>query len=242
MKSRADQLLVERGFFESRARAQAAIAAGLVTANGVAIRKASEMVAKDAALTAQPPHPYVSRGGLKLAEALDVFGFDPSGRVCLDVGASTGGFTDLLLKRGARQVIAVDVGRDQLHASLRGDPRVLSLEARDIRTLTQAELPEAPSLAAIDVSFISLRLVLPAVAALMAPTAQLATLIKPQFEAGRAALKKGIVRDEAVHDSVCVGISELMAGLGFEVAGPVSSPIEGGDGNREFLIGGRRSA
>jgi 23S rRNA (cytidine1920-2'-O)/16S rRNA (cytidine1409-2'-O)-methyltransferase len=241
MKSRADHLLVERGLCESRARAQAAIAAGLVTANGRPVRKASEMVAKDAALTAQAPHPYVSRGGLKLAQALDVFGFDPTGRVCLDVGASTGGFTDLLLKRGATYVVAVDVGRDQLHASLRGDPRVLSLETRDIRTLTQAELPEAPALAAIDVSFISLRLVLPAVAALMAPTAQIAALIKPQFEAGRAALKKGIVRDEAVHESVCADIAALMAGLGFRVDGPVPSPIEGGDGNREFLIGGRRA-
>jgi 23S rRNA (cytidine1920-2'-O)/16S rRNA (cytidine1409-2'-O)-methyltransferase len=241
MKSRADQLLVERGLCESRARAQAAIAAGLVTADGRPVRKASEMVAKDAALTAQAPHPYVSRGGLKLAQALDVFGFDPTGRVCLDVGASTGGFTDLLLKRGATYVVAVDVGRDQLHASLRGDPRVLSLETRDIRTLTQAELPEAPALAAIDVSFISLRLVLPAVAALMAPTAQIAALIKPQFEAGRAALKKGIVRDEAVHESVCAEIAALIAGLGFRIDGPVPSPIEGGDGNREFLLGGVRS-
>jgi 23S rRNA (cytidine1920-2'-O)/16S rRNA (cytidine1409-2'-O)-methyltransferase len=240
MKSRADQLLVERGLCESRARAQAAIAAGLVTVDGRPVRKASEMLAKDAALTAQAPHPYVSRGGLKLAEALDAFGFDPTGRICLDVGASTGGFTDLLLKRGARRVIAVDVGRDQLHASLRADPRVTSLEARDIRTLTLAELPEAPSLAAIDVSFISLRLVLPAVAALMTPTAQLAALIKPQFEAGRAALKKGIVRDETVHDSVCADIAAVLAGLGFGIDGPVPSPIEGGDGNREFLIGGRR--
>lgn len=240
MKSRADQLLVERGLFESRARAQAAIAAGLVTADGRVVRKASEMVAGDAAVTAQAPHPYVSRGGLKLAEALDVFGFDPAGCVCLDVGASTGGFTDLLLKRGATSVVAVDVGRDQLHASLQSDPRVLSLEAQDIRTLTPAALPQPPSLAAVDVSFISLRLVLPTVAALLAPTAQIAALIKPQFEAGRAALKKGIVRDEAVHASVCASIAELLSGLGFDVSGPVPSPIEGGDGNREFLIGGRR--
>ena len=240
MKSRADQLLVERGLFESRARAQAAIAAGLFTADGRVVRKASEMVAKGAVVTAQAPHPYVSRGGLKLAEALDVFGFDAAGCVCLDVGASTGGFTDLLLKRGAAFVVSVDVGRDQLHASLRGDPRVLSLEAQDIRTLTPAALPQTPSLAAIDVSFISLRLVLPAVAALLAPAAQIAALIKPQFEAGRAALKKGIVRDEAVHASVCADIADLLAGLGFDIDGPVPSPIEGGDGNREFLIGGRR--
>lgn len=240
-KSRADQLLVERGLCESRARAQAAIAAGLVTVDGRPVRKASEMVAATAVLTAQAPHPYVSRGGLKLAEALDLFGYDPSGRVCLDVGASTGGFTDLLLKRGARRVVSVDVGRDQLHASLRGDPRVMSLEACDIRSLTPADLPEPPTLAAIDVSFISLRLVLPAVAALLAPAAQIAALIKPQFEAGRAALKKGIVRDEAVHQAVCADVAILLGQLGFAVREPVPSPIEGGDGNREFLIGGQRA-
>ncbi|MDX3806439.1 TlyA family RNA methyltransferase [Bosea thiooxidans] len=240
MKSRADQLLVERGFFESRARAQAAIAAGLVTANGAAVRKASEMVAQDAVLTAEAPHPYVSRGGLKLEAALDAFGFSPKNRVCLDVGSSTGGFTDLLLKGGARHVVAVDVGRDQLHASLRNDPRVTSLEGQDIRALAPEALIERPSLAAIDVSFISLKLVLPAVAALLAPEAGIAALIKPQFEAGRAALKKGIVRDEAVQHQVCVEIVSLLGELGFTVDGPIPSPIEGGDGNREFLVGARR--
>ncbi|WP_449254788.1 TlyA family RNA methyltransferase [Bosea sp. (in: a-proteobacteria)] len=242
MKSRADQLLVERGFFESRARAQAAIAAGLVTANGAAVRKASEMVAQDAEFTAQAPHPYVSRGGLKLAAALDAFGFDPTDRICLDVGASTGGFTDLLLRRGARHVIAVDVGRDQLHASLRQEPRVSSFEGQDIRTLAADLLPERPSLAVIDVSFISLKLVLPAVAALLGPEAGIAALIKPQFEAGRAALKKGIVRDEAVQRQVCEEIVALLGALGFAVSGPIPSPIEGGDGNREFLAGARRGA
>ncbi len=240
-KTRADQLLVERGLCESRARAQAAIAAGLVTVDGRPVRKASEMIAADAVLTAQAPHPYVSRGGLKLASALDLFGFDPAGRVCLDVGASTGGFTDLLLKRGARRVIAVDVGREQLHASLRGDPRVTSRESCDIRSLTPVDLGEPPTLAAIDVSFISLRLVLPAVAALLAPACEIAALIKPQFEAGRSALKKGIVRDEAVHQRVCDEIATVLAELGFAVEAPVPSPIEGGDGNREFLIGGRRA-
>jgi 23S rRNA (cytidine1920-2'-O)/16S rRNA (cytidine1409-2'-O)-methyltransferase len=242
MKSRADQLLVERGFFESRARAQAAIAAGLVTANGAAVRKASEMVAQDAVLTAQAPHPYVSRGGLKLEAALDAFRFDPRDRVCLDVGSSTGGFTDLLLKRGARHVIAVDVGRDQLHASLRGDLRVSSFEGQDIRSLAVEMLPERPSLAAIDVSFISLKLVLPAVSKLLAPEAGIAALIKPQFEAGRAALKKGIVRDEAIQQQVCTEIVALLGELGFTVDAPIPSPIEGGDGNREFLVGAKRSA
>jgi 23S rRNA (cytidine1920-2'-O)/16S rRNA (cytidine1409-2'-O)-methyltransferase len=240
MKSRADQLLVARGIFESRARAQAAIAAGLVAANGVTIRKASDMVAADVAFTAKAPHPYVSRGGLKLAAALDAFGFDPAGRTCLDIGASTGGFTDVLLKRGAALVVAVDVGRDQLHVSLRGDRRVLSLEGQDIRTLALPELPEPPSLAAIDVSFISLKLVLPAVAALLAPECTLVALIKPQFEAGRAALKKGVVRDEAVHTRVCTEIVAVLEALGLAVQGPAPSPIEGGDGNREFLVGGRR--
>ena len=241
VKSRADQLLVDRGLCESRARAQAAIAAGLVIADGHPVRKASQMLAQTALVTAQAPHPYVSRGALKLAEALKVFGFDPKDRVCLDVGASTGGFTDLLLKCGARHVVSVDVGRDQLHASLRGDPRVTSLEGCDIRSLTREALPESPTLAAIDVSFISLRLVLPAVAALLAPGAGIAALIKPQFEAGRAALKKGIVRDEAIHLNVCSEITAVMAGLGFAVEGPIPSPIEGGDGNREFLIAGRRT-
>lgn len=240
MKSRADQLLVERGFFESRARAQAAIAAGLVSADGRPVRKASEMVAQTAALIAEAPHPYVSRGGLKLAGALDAFGFDPQGLICLDVGSSTGGFTDLLLKRGARHVVAVDVGRDQLHTSLRADPRVTSFEGQDIRSLAPQALPDCPSLAAIDVSFISLKLVLPAVVALLAPRAGIAALVKPQFEAGRAALKKGIVRDEAIQRQVCDDIVRELETLGFTVEGPIPSPIEGGDGNREFLVGARR--
>lgn len=242
MKSRADQLLVERGLFESRARAQAAIAAGLVTADGTIVRKASAMLADDAEITAEAPHPYVSRGGLKLAAALDAFGFDPASKTCLDIGASTGGFTDVLLKRGAAHVHAVDVGRDQLHASLRADPRVTSREAQDIRALTPQDFSEPPALAAIDVSFISLKLVLPAAAELLAPRASLVALIKPQFEAGRAALKKGVVRDEAVHERVCAEIVETLGQLGFVVSGPLPSPIEGGDGNREFLIGGVRGA
>lgn len=240
MKHRADQMLVARGLFESRAQAQAAIAAGLVSADGAPVRKASEMLDGAASIEAQAPHPYVSRGGLKLAAALEAFGFDPAGRLCLDVGASTGGFTDLLLRRGAAHVTAVDVGRDQLHASLRRHPRVTSLEGQDIRTLPAAALPAAPGLACIDVSFISLRLVLPAVAGLLSPDGRLAALVKPQFEAGRAALKKGVVRDEGVHRQICEDLAGVLAGLGFDVQGPIASPIEGGDGNREFLLGGRR--
>lgn len=238
---RADLLLVERGLFESRARAQAAIAAGLVSADGVVLRKASETVLAAAAIEAQAAHPYVSRGGVKLAAALDAFGFDPAGLICLDVGASTGGFSDVLLRRGAAHVYAVDVGQAQLHESLHGNPRLTSLESQDIRTLDPALFGQAPALAVIDVSFISLKLVLPAVAALLAPKARLIALVKPQFETKRSALKKGVLRDEALQQQICAEIAEVAIGLGFTVRGLIPSPIEGGDGNREFLLGGERT-
>lgn len=238
-RTRADRLLVSRGLFDSRARAQAAIAAGLVTADGAAVVKPSDMIAANAVLTAAPAHPYVSRGGLKLAAALDHFGIDPRGRRCLDVGASTGGFTDVLLGRGARHVIAVDTGRDQLHPRFRAHRDVSMFEATDIRAF--AVPGDAPDLAAIDVSFISLKLVLPAVSALLTPRADMVALIKPQFEAGRAHLKKGVVRDAAVHEAVCRAMEEAVVGLGWESRGVIPSPIEGGDGNREFLIAARRS-
>jgi 23S rRNA (cytidine1920-2'-O)/16S rRNA (cytidine1409-2'-O)-methyltransferase len=234
---RIDRLLVERGLFESRAKAQAAIEAGLVQAGDALVRKASEEIAVDAPLRATPAHPYVSRGGVKLAAALDRFGFDPQGRICLDVGASTGGFTQVLLERGAKRVIAVDVGRGQLHASLRARPDVLSLEETDIRNVTPARLGEAPDLVTIDVSFISLKLVLPAALVLAKPSARLVALIKPQFEAGRALVKKGVVRDSAVHTAVCNGIAAFVASLGWRVLGVIPSPIKGGDGNAEFLLG-----
>ncbi len=240
-RKRADVLLVERGLFESRARAQAAIAAGLVSADGVVLRKASETVPDTASIEAQAAHPYVSRGGVKLAAALDAFGFDPTGLTCLDVGASTGGFSDVLLRRGAAQVYAVDVGQAQLHASLHGHSRLTSLESQDIRTLDPGLLDEAPTLAVIDVSFISLKLVLPAVATLLAPKARLVALVKPQFETKRSALKKGVLRDEALQQQICTEIAEMAAALGFAVSGLIPSPIEGGDGNREFLLGGERS-
>ncbi len=239
-RQRADRLLVERGLFDSRAKAQAAIAAGLVTANDATVRKASEEIAVDAALRATPAHPYVSRGGLKLAAALGHFKFDPKGRVCLDVGACTGGFTQVLFERGAKRVHAVDVGRGQLHESLRARPEVVSLEQTDIRTLSPAQLNELPDLAAVDVSFISLKLVLPAALALVTSPAQLVALIKPQFEAGRAQVKKGIVRDAAVHAAVCDDISAFVAALGWHVLGIIPSPIAGGDGNAEFLLGAAR--
>jgi 23S rRNA (cytidine1920-2'-O)/16S rRNA (cytidine1409-2'-O)-methyltransferase len=233
-------LLVERGLFESRAKAQAAIEAGLVTANGIAVHKASDEVAADASLHAAPAHPYVSRGGVKLAAALDHFGFDPTSRVCLDIGASTGGFTQVLHERGARRVVAVDVGHGQLHASLRGRPGILSLEQIDVRNLTADQIGEAPDLVTIDVSFISLKLVLPAATALAKPRAQLVALIKPQFEAGPTQIKRGIVRDPAVQTAVCTDIERFTGSLGWCVLGVVPSPITGGDGNREFLLGAVR--
>ena len=237
---RADRLLVERGLFESRAKAQAAIEAGLVTANDAAVRKASEEIPIDAQLQATAAHPYVSRGGVKLAAALDHFGFDPRGRVCLDVGASTGGFTQVLLECGARRVYAVDVGRGQLHDSLRVRPEVVSLEETDIRKCSPATFRETPNLVTVDVSFISLKLVLPPALKLVAHRTQLVALIKPQFEAGPGAVKKGIVRDEAVQRAVCDEISAFVSSLGWRVIGIIPSPIAGGDGNAEFLLGAAR--
>ena len=239
-KDRIDRLLVERGLFDSRAKAQAAIAAGLVTANAEPVRKASEEIAVDAALSATPAHPYVSRGGVKLAAALDHFGFNPKGRVCLDVGASTGGFTQVLLERGARRVYAIDVGRGQLHESLRGRPEVVSFEETDIRACTPARFRETPNFVAIDVSFISLKLVLPPALKLVAHRTQVVALIKPQFEVGPAKAKKGIVRDAALHAAVCEDISAFVTGLGWRVVGIIPSPIAGGDGNAEFLLGAVR--
>jgi 23S rRNA (cytidine1920-2'-O)/16S rRNA (cytidine1409-2'-O)-methyltransferase len=234
---RADRLLVERGLFESRAKAQAAIAAGLVTADGAAVAKPSDEIAADAVLHAAPAYPWVSRAGVKLAAALDHFRFDPAGRVCLDVGASTGGFTEVLLARGARRVYAVDVGQAQLHASLRGRSDVISLEGTDIRHVTQAMLAEPPDAAVVDVSFISLKLVLPATLALLRRPAWLVALIKPQFEAGRRQVKKGIVRDARVQAAVCDDIAGFLAELAWNITGVVPSPLAGRDGNREFLVG-----
>jgi 23S rRNA (cytidine1920-2'-O)/16S rRNA (cytidine1409-2'-O)-methyltransferase len=239
-RQRADRLLVVRGLFESRAKAQAAIEAGLVAANDILVRKASEEIPVDATLRASPAHPYVSRGGVKLETALAHFEFDPKERVCLDVGASTGGFTQVLLKYGAKRVYAVDVGRGQLHASLRALPEVESLEEMDIRDLSPALLDPPSNLATIDVSFISLKLVLPSVVILLKEPAQLIALIKPQFEAGRAHLKKGVVRDAAIHQTVCDDIAAFVISLGWRVLNIIPSPIAGGDGNAEFLLGAER--
>jgi 23S rRNA (cytidine1920-2'-O)/16S rRNA (cytidine1409-2'-O)-methyltransferase len=239
-RERADRLLVARGLFESRAKAQAAIAAGLVTADDQPVRKPSDELPLDARIEAAAAFPWVSRGGVKLAHALDALAIDVTGKTCLDVGASTGGFTEVLLARGARRVFAVDVGHDQLHPRLRGRGDVVSLEATDIRALDPARLEAAPDLVAIDVSFISLRLVLPATLALAAPRAELVALIKPQFEVPRRHRKRGVVRDPAMHAAVCAEIEAFVASLGWTVIATLPSPIEGGDGNREFFIGARR--
>jgi 23S rRNA (cytidine1920-2'-O)/16S rRNA (cytidine1409-2'-O)-methyltransferase len=240
VRERADRLLVARGLFESRTRAQAAIAAGLVTADGVPVRKASDELSTAAVIEAEPEHPYVSRGGVKLAAALDHFQLDAAGRVCLDVGASTGGFTEVLILRGARRVYAIDVGRDQLHPRLRGRDDIVCLEATDIRRLDPLRLPEPPDFATVDVSFISLKLVLPAIGKILKPRATLVALIKPQFEAARRAIKKGIVRDTAVHAAICDDIGAFLTELGWRVGGVAPSAILGGDGNREFFIEAER--
>jgi 23S rRNA (cytidine1920-2'-O)/16S rRNA (cytidine1409-2'-O)-methyltransferase len=239
-RERADRLLVARGLFESRARAQAAIAAGLVTADGVAVRKASEAISAAAVIAAAPEHPYVSRGGVKLASALDHFHLDVTGRICLDVGASTGGFTEVLVLRGARRVYAVDVGRDQLHRRLRGRSDIVSMEETDVRKLNPARLAERPDFATVDVSFISLKLVVPAVGRILKTRARLVALIKPQFEAGRRDVKKGIVRDAAVHTAVCDDIGAFLTALGWRIGGIAPSAIPGGDGNREFFVEAER--
>lgn len=234
---RADMLLVARGLAESRAKAQAAIEAGGVVANGQAVRRASQMLDETCALTLEPAHPYVSRGGVKLAHALDAFGVDPAGRVCLDVGASTGGFTEVLLLRGAARVVAVDVGRAQLHPRLAGDPRVVSLEGRDARSLTREDLPEGPSLVTADVSFIGLAKALPAALALAAERADLVALVKPQFEAGPGAIgKNGLVPDDEATRACAAVAASLDGAAGFRVRGLIDSPIRGGDGQRERLL------
>lgn len=240
-RQRADRLLVERGFFETRARAQAAIEAGLVQADGEPVVKAAQMLDSRAKIMAEAPHPYVSRGGMKLAAALDAFAIDPIGLCCLDIGASTGGFSDVLLRRGAAHVLAVDVGRGQLHASLHGHPRLTSLEACDIRSLDRAQLPHEPGLIVIDVSFIPLADILPAASALAAREARLIVLVKPQFEVGRKMVAKGgIVKDDTARQAALERIVTHLENLGWTILGHCPSPIAGGDGNIEYLLGARR--
>lgn len=241
MKTRADVLLVARGLFESRAKARAAIEAGGVTADGRTVAKASELLADDVVIEAVAAHPWVGRGALKLVHALDLWGLSVAGRVVLDVGASTGGFTEVCLGRGAARVYAVDVGRAQLHPKVAGDARVISLEATDARDLTSALVPEPPGLIVADVSFISLAKALPAAMSLAAPDADLVALVKPQFEVGPERVGKGgIVSDPQARRTALEGVAAFLDAGGWRVRGAADSPIEGGDGNREFLLWAQR--
>ena len=241
-KVRLDKLLVDRALVPSRERARALILAGKVVVGEHAVDKAGAQVAEDAPVRLKGEDiPYVSRGGLKLEKGLDHFAVDPAGRVAVDVGASTGGFTDCLLQRGATKVFAVDVGYGQLAWSLREDPRVVNLERTNIRELTTERLGERPSLAVIDASFISLDKVLPPTLALLAPGAEILALIKPQFEVGKGQVGKGgVVRDAEQHAAVVERIRTLAETLGCLVLGVTESPILGPKGNREFLIHLRR--
>jgi 23S rRNA (cytidine1920-2'-O)/16S rRNA (cytidine1409-2'-O)-methyltransferase len=242
-KRRADQLLVDRGLVDSRARAQAVILAGLVFSGTRRIDKAGQPMAEDAAIELRgQDHPWVSRGGLKLAHGLDAFGFSPAGRVCMDIGASTGGFTDVLLANGAARVHAVDVGHGQLAWKLRSDPRVVVHERTNARHLTANVIGEKVGALVCDASFIGLTTLLPAPLAVCAPDAWAVALIKPQFEAGPEHVgSKGVVRDPAIHTAVCDRIMSWWNGLaGWTVRGVAESPITGPEGNREFLIGAER--
>ena len=239
---RLDQLLVARGLCESRARARAAIEAGGVTVDGAPARAASQQVDEDAELTAVAAFPWVGRGALKLDHALGLWPIETAGRVALDVGAATGGFTEVCLARGAARVFAVDVGFGQLHPRLAADPRVVNLERTDARALDAALIPEPPQLVVCDASFISLAKVLPAALALAAPGADLVTLVKPQFEAAGPADvgKKGVVKDPEAHAAAVAGVRAWLEGRGWGVQAVADSPIAGGDGNREFLLWARR--
>lgn len=237
VRKRADVLLVERGLFESRAKARAAIEAGGVTADGRLVAKASEAIDETSGLIAAPAHPWVGRGALKLVAALDLWPVAVAGRVVLDVGASTGGFTEVALDRGAARVYAVDVGRGQLHPRLAADARVVSLEGRDARTLTAEHIPEPPGVIVTDVSFISLAKALPAALSLAAPAADLVALVKPQFEVGPERVGKGgVVKDERARLDCVDSVEAFLRAEGWTVQDRAESPILGGDGNREWLV------
>jgi 23S rRNA (cytidine1920-2'-O)/16S rRNA (cytidine1409-2'-O)-methyltransferase len=243
MKERLDKLLVQQGLVASRERARALILAGKVLVDERLQDKVGCQVATDSKIRIKgEDHPYVSRGGMKLAAGIDAFTLNLEGKTAIDVGASTGGFTDCLLQNGVAKVYAVDVGYGQLAWKLREDPRVVNLERCNIRHLTRDSLDETPSLAVIDASFISLAKVLPSTLALLAPVADILALIKPQFEVGRGLVGKGgVVRDERLHEKVVEEIRELAIELGCQVLGLVESPIRGPKGNREFLIHLRKS-
>jgi 23S rRNA (cytidine1920-2'-O)/16S rRNA (cytidine1409-2'-O)-methyltransferase len=238
LKRRLDQLLVQRGLAPSRERAQSLVIAGVVFVDGEPAHKAGTPVAEDAELTVrQPDHPYVGRGGVKLAHALDVFKVEVAGREALDIGASTGGFTDVLLRRGATRVVAYDVGHGQLDWGLRNDPRVVVIEKANARTLELSDLPGAVDIVTIDVSFISLRHIFPRVLPLLRPGGDVIALVKPQFEAGRGEVgKKGVVRDPAVQERVVRDATQSAAEVGLARVAMTESPITGDTGNREFFL------
>jgi len=236
-RSRLDQLVLERGLAPTRERARALILAGQVLVSGRPVTKAGTSVDPGADLTLLvPDHPYVGRGGLKLAHALDTFRIPVEGRECLDIGASTGGFTDVMLQRGARRVVALDVGHGQIDWKLRTDARVIVVEGFNARRLAPADLPGPVDLVTIDVSFISLRQILPVVPPVLTPDADVVALVKPQFEAGRAEVRKGVIYDAAVHARVIDEVTAAAAGVGLTARGSTPSPITGQRGNVEFLL------
>ncbi|MGA0545256.1 TlyA family RNA methyltransferase [Brevundimonas sp. VNH65] len=240
---RIDHLLIQRGLFDTRARAKAAIEAGLVTANGVVVKKPSEQVADDAVLTAEAAHRFVGRGALKLDHALTLWPVAVEGRTVLDVGASTGGFTEVCLERGAARVFAVDVGQGQLHPRIASDARVVDLEKTDARDLTPDLIPVPPGLIVCDASFISLTKVLPVALSLAAPDADLVTLVKPQFEmdSRKDVGRGGVVRDAEARQATLDRVVAWLEGEGWTVLETADSPISGGDGNVEFLVWARRA-
>jgi 23S rRNA (cytidine1920-2'-O)/16S rRNA (cytidine1409-2'-O)-methyltransferase len=242
-KKRIDLLLVERGLLESRSKAQAAIAAGHVRVNGAAVSKPSDMVGEDAEIQAEAAHPWVGRGALKLAHALAHWLISPEDKVVLDIGASTGGFTQVCLAGGAERVYAVDVGRGQLHRQVAGDRRVVNLEGLDARQLDADVVPEPPELIVCDASFIGLEKALPAALRLAAPGADLIALVKPQFEVGPHKVGKGgVVKDERARQAALEAVRSFLEAAGWRVQGAIDSPVEGADGNREYLLHARAPA
>lgn len=236
-KVRLDQLVVDRGLAPSRERARALLLAAQVTVDGEVVTKAGTQVDEDADVAlAAPDHPYVGRGGLKLAHALDTFGIEVKGRDALDIGASTGGFTDVLLQRGAARIVALDVGHGQIDWKLRHDPRVVVIEHFNARHLSLADLPGPADVVTIDVSFISLRQILPVVPPLLRPGADIVALVKPQFEAGRSEVRKGVIRDVSVHERVMQEVVDSAAAVGLTPVASTPSPITGQKGNVEFFI------
>jgi 23S rRNA (cytidine1920-2'-O)/16S rRNA (cytidine1409-2'-O)-methyltransferase len=236
-KVRLDQLVVDKGLAPSRERARALILAGQVRVAGRPATKAGTSIDADAAVElVTPDHPYVGRGGLKLAHAFDVFAISVEGRECLDIGASTGGFTDVMLQRGARRVVALDVGHGQIDWKLRNDPRVVVIEGFNARHLTPGDIPGPVDLVTIDVSFISLRQIFPVVPPILRPGGDVVALVKPQFEAGRGEVGKGVVHDADVHARVLEEVSAAAAGVGLTPAASTASPITGQKGNVEFLL------